>query len=470
MKYITRSLLIGGCSLVFAACVSVPRDAGTNDIQQAVAQRGGPAVEWRTQPTTADDERIAAMLQDELTADEAVAIATVNNPRLQVTLAELGIARADLIGASTITNPVFEFEIRFPGEPFRPYEFRLAQSLIELIQLPRRRALGRAAFDAAQMRVSSEVLRFAADVRSAYFDVIAATQHVALSRGIADAAQAGAEVAIRQHRAENITDLDLENEQALYEQAKLDLAEAEQQLLLAREALLRAMGLRNANTEWRVPASFPELPESELDQQNLERLAAAQRLDIAIARRDIDVAQRQIPLARLAALEETILDVHYEREPEGTKTVGPGIEIPIPIFNTGRAARTRAEAQYLRARHLLNALEAESASQLRAARTSLAEARARVEYYRDVIVPRRARIVELTKLEHNAMFVGVFQLLQAKQNEIQARRDAIEAQREYWTARTNLDRALQGIASKTSFTPATDQGTGRNAGAGREGH
>ena len=462
-------IILGASALALASCVSVPRGAGADDVQQAVKQRGGPAVEWRTQPAAADDERIAAMLQDELTPDEAVAIAMVNNPRLQVTLAELGIARADLIEASTITNPVFEFEIRFPGEPYRPYELRLAQSLIELIQLPRRRALGRAAFDAAQMRVSSEVLRFAGDVRSAYFDVIAATQHVALSRTIAGAAQTAADVAIRQHRAENITDLDLENEQALYEQSRLDLARSEQRLLLARESLVRAMGLRNANVEWRVPATFPELPESELDQQNLERLAAAQRLDIAIARREVEVAQRQVPLSRLAVLDETVLDVHYEREPGGEHTVGPGLEFPIPIFNTGRAARTRAEAQYLKARHLLNALEAESASQLRAARTTLAEARARAEYYRDVVVPRRTRIVELTKLEHNAMLIGIFQLLQARQNEMQARRESIDAQREYWTARTSLDLATQGVAD-TSFTSATNQDTGRNAGAARGGH
>lgn len=469
MKHFTITLLGAGL-LTLTACVSVPRDAGSSDIQLAVTQRGGPAVEWRSQPAAADDDRVAAMLADELTADEAVAIAMINSPRLQVTLAELGIARADFIEASTITNPVFEFEIRFPGEPYRPYELRLAQTLIELIQLPRRRALGRAAFDAAQMRVSSEVLRFAGDVRSAYFDAVAAAQHVALSQTIAASAQASADVAVRQHRAENITDLDLENEQALYEQAKLDLARTEQRLLLARESLVRALGLRNANVDWRLPATFPDLPESELDQENLERLAAAQRLDIAIARREVEVAQRQVPLARLGVLDETVLDVHYEREPDGERTAGPGIEFPIPIFNTGRAARSRAEAQYLRARHMLNALEAESSSQLRGVRSTLAEARARAEYYRDVVVPRRTRIVELTKLEHNAMLVGIFQLLQAKQNEMQARRDFIEAQREYWSARTDLDRTLQGVAENTSFMPANDQGQGKQADVTRGGH
>jgi cobalt-zinc-cadmium efflux system outer membrane protein len=462
--------LLGSCALLLASCASVPRDAGLSDVQQAIAQRGAPAVEWNAQPATADHARVAAMLQDELTADEAVAIAVINSPRLQVTLAELGIARADLIEASTISNPIFEVEIRYPAEPYRPFELRLAQSLIDLIQLPRRRALGRAAFDAAQMRVSSEVLRFGADVRSAYYELLAATQLVALNRTTTEAAQAAAEVAMKQHAAENITDLDLENEQALYEQAKLDLARAQQRVVLAREALLRAMGLRNVTAEWRVAESFPELPPSEMEQPQLEQLAATQRLDIAIARRELEIAQRRVPIARLAMLEETAVDFHYEREPGGEHTVGPGLEIPIPIFNTGRAARTRAEAEFLRARHALNALESESASQLRAARSTLAEARARALYYRDVIVPRRTRIVELTKLEHNAMLVGVFQLLQAKQNEMQARRDSIEAQREYWTARTDLDRALQGVVEDTSFTPATNQGQGKRADVSRGGH
>ena len=467
MRKRITSVALAAAAAICVSCASVPRDAGMSDVQQAVATRTGQTIDLSAQ---ASEERLQAMLADELTADEAVAIAVANNPRLQVTLAELGIARADLIEASTITNPVFEFEWRVPGEPYHPYELRLAQSLIELIQLPRRRAIGRAAFDAAQMRVSSDVLRFAADVRSAYFDLIAATQHVAQNRAIAEAAKTGAEVAVKQHHAENITDLDLENEQALYEQAKLDLARAERQLLLAREALMRAMGLGASTVEWRVPENFPELPPAERDQQQLEQLAARQRLDLAIARREVEIAERSVPISRLAALGEAAVDVHYEREPSGEHTIGPGIELPIPIFNTGRAARTRAEAEYLRARHTLAALEAESSSQIRAARATLDEARARVEYFRDVLLPRRRRIVELTKLEHNAMLAGIFQLLQARQNEAEAQSDYVEAQREYWSARTDLDRALQGIAGETSFAPATGRGAGRRGNGTRGDH
>jgi len=208
---------------------------------------------------------------------------------------------------------------------------------------------------------------------------------------------------------------------------------------------VRALGLRDASVAWKLPADFPELPAAEQDQQQLEQLAAARRLDLEIARREVEIAQRHVPLARLAALGEVEGDFHYEREPDGARTFGPGIVVPIPIFNNGRAARSRAEAQYLRAQHALNALLAESSSQLRSARATVAEARARVESYRDVILPRRQRIVELTKLEHNAMITGTFQLLQAAQSEAVARRELIDAERDYWTARNDLDRALNGV-------------------------
>lgn len=464
-----NALALAVATLLLASCVSVRNDSGIDAVERSLAQRGLGGVAWNATPSSANDPRVAAMLGGELRPEQAVAVALVNSPRLQVTLAELGIARAELIEASTIANPLLELELRYPGEPYHPYELRLAQTLVDLVQLPRRRTLGRAAFETAQLRVSAEVLRFAADVRSAWYDAVASEQQAALSRTTLAAAQAAAEVALKQHDAQNITDLDLENEQALYEQAKLDFARAGQRALLAREALVRAMGLRSGQG-FALPGAFPELPAGELEQQQLEELAAAQRLDLAIAQRELDIARRRIPVARLAALGEIIADVHYERETEGEHTVGPGVEFPIPIFNTGRAARTRAEAQYLRAQHLVNALQAESTSQLRAARATLAEARARVEYYRGVVVPRRARIVELTKLEHNAMLVGVFQLLQAKQNHAQAERELIEAQRDYWSARTNLDRAVQGIASASSFEPATDQGDGKRADITRGGH
>jgi cobalt-zinc-cadmium efflux system outer membrane protein len=447
--------LIGGMALLLAACASVPGDAGRTEIQSAVSDRTGSTVDW-TAPSTEEDPRIRALLQEELTADNAVAVAMASSSRLQATLAELGIARADLVQASVVRNPLFEAEIRFPRDPFRPFELRLAQTLVDLLQLPRRRALGRAAFDEAKLGITSEIVRFAADVRARHAELLGTSQRALLGRVHLDAAKAAAELAQRQHDAGNITDLDLEEAQAQYDQSRLDAAREETHLVVAREALLQAMGIRDGAIELRLPAAFPPLPPAEPDQEQLERLAAARRLDIGMARGEVEMARARVPLARLAVLGDITADVHFQRDANGAGTAGPGIEVPVPIFNTGTAARSRAEGEYLRARHTLNALLSESSSQLRAASAIVTEARARVESYRDVVIPRRQRIVALTILEHNGMLAGAFQLLRAKQGELEARRDSIDAQRDYWAARNDLERVLNGVAGHTSVGPADE--------------
>ena len=451
--------------LVLGACATVPRDAGVADVRQRTAYD----VQLR-EPANTDDPQLRQLLSGDLDADRAVAIAIRNSARFQVILAGLGIARADLMAASTVSNPVFGYETRWPANPYRPYEFTLAQSLIELVTLPRRRQAGQLEFEAAKMRVSAETLRFAADVRSAYYSHLAATQSVAMARLASDAARTSAEVAVRQHQAGNITDLDLENEQAVYEQAKLDLARTEEQNVLTREALVRIMGVRDASLTFTMPTDFPPLPAREMTQDEAGALMAARRLDVAIAQREVEVAERSLGISRATSIGDVVVDVHRSREPAGEVTTGPGIDVPIPIFNRGQASRARAEATLLRRRQMLADIMSRANSEFRSAFAHLTTARARVEYYRDVVLPRRSRIVELTKLEHNSMLVGVYQLLQARQSEANARRDYIDALRDYWSARTNLDAVLNGTSASELETAAGSDERHTGDGDRRGGH
>lgn len=423
--------------IVLTGCVSVPRDGGLAEVQQTLRDRGGIAV---------DGADVHQLLAGELTADEAVAVALTTNPRLKVVLSDLGVARADLLDAMTISNPILEFEWRAPARPFHPYEITIAQSILDLIQLPRRRAAGRAAFEAAKSRVAAEVLSLAAGVRDDYFALLAASQKVAASRTAAEAGKTAADLAVRQHSAGNLTDLELEHHQAAYEIAKVTLSRDEEELLTRREALIRAMGLRDASVEWTTAADFPPLPEREPEPGTTD--LGARRLDLIVAMRELDALRQSLGLSRLQGIGEVVLDVHREREPEGEMTTGPGIVVPIPIFNRGTARRARAQAELTRAEQHLAALALDASSEVRIARERLLAARARVEYYRDVIVPRRVRIVELTKLEQNAMLTSIYDVLRARQDETEARREFADVQREYWGARNEFERALNGVGGR----------------------
>lgn len=431
---------------LLTGCVSVPRDAGFGDVQRTVEEQTRQRVAWNRDAIEApSDERVRELLTQALDADRAVQVALANNRDIQATLEELGIARAEYLDVFLPRNPVFDANLRFPG---RPYEIGLTQTLIDLLQLGSRRALGQAQLRAAQMRITAAVINFAAEVRADFYELQAAQQVLARQRVILEAQEAWALLAKRQHDAGNISDLDLENEQALYEQVKLDMARAEIEALGAREQLTADMGLLSDQTPWTVPAEFGPMPEAEMPRAEIETIALTRRFDIAVARQEVETARRARPIARFAVYDELAVGVVQEKEPggEGT-TTGPAVAIPIPIFNRGAAARARALGVLRAAQQRLAATEVAARSEARTARERLLEARARAEYVRDVILPRRRRILYLTQLEYNAMIRGVFQLIQARQNLTSAEMQLIEAQRDYWIARTELETALSGVAS-----------------------
>jgi cobalt-zinc-cadmium efflux system outer membrane protein len=76
-------------------------------------------------------------------------------------------------------------------------------------------------------------------------------------------------------------------------------------------------------------------------------------------------------------------------------------------------------------------------------------ARNRAEHYRKVVLPLRERIVQDTQEQYNAMQVGAFQLLIAKQQEIDAGNRYIETVRDYWLARTELEVILSGTLPRS---------------------
>ena len=86
----------------------------------------------------------------------------------------------------------------------------------------------------------------------------------------------------------------------------------------------------------------------------------------------------------------------------------------------------------------------------RVIRQRLITARRIAEHYQNVTLPLRSLITEESQLHYNAMQIGIFQLLLAKRQEIQAGRNYIQALQAYWVARTDLDLLLQGRLSNLS--------------------
>jgi len=440
-----RKLIFLPAVLAIAGCAHVDPQPAFAALANTVHLRTGKRVQWN-RGTAQDAEAqaaISALLRQPLSADSAVQIALLNNHNLQATYEELGIAQADLVEAGLLRNPIFTFERRFPGQAM---EVDVLKEFIDIVLLPLRKRIAEAQFQAAKLRVGHEVLNLAAEVRAAFYGYQGDQQLVDLRKTVADATERSAETALRLQQAGNLKNLDLANEQASHAEAKIELAKAQSKGTQNREKLNKLIGAYGAQTNWTVAARLPQLPSYEISTVPLESRAIEQRLDLAAARQDVVAIARGAGLTRLDAIfsERNEIGAHYERETTGEYSIGPSVNLPIPIFNQGQTAVARGGAKLRQSQQRYLALATDIRSDVRSARDRMLLARQQVEYFKSTALPARTRVTEESQLEYNAMQLGPFQLLQAKQEEVKTGAESVEALRDYWVARSELEKAVGG--------------------------
>ena len=442
MKLRKPFLLWGTVALT--GCAHVDPNPAFRELANTVHLRTGKRVQWNR--GSAEDAQaqaaVASLLRRPLTADSAVQVALLNNHNLQATYEELGIAQAELVEAGLLKNPVFYFERRLPGQAA---EIDLVQEFVDILLLPLRKRIAAAQFEAAKLRVGHEILTAAAEVRAAFYEHQGDQQLVDLRKTVADATERSAETALKMHEAGNLRDLDLASEQATHAQTKIELAKAQASAVASRERLNKLMGAFGAQTNWTVASRLSELPGNEVSTAQLESRAIQQRLDLAAARQQFVAEARTRGIARAEAiLQGAQIGSHYEHEIEPRHSTGPSVSVPIPIFNQGQPASARASAKMRQAEQRYLALAADIRSDVRAARDKMLLSRRQVEYFKSTALPTRTRVTEESQLEYNAMQIGPFQLLQAKQEEVKTGAESVEALRDYWVARAELEKAVGG--------------------------
>ncbi len=442
-------MAVGLCGLLASGCALNSKPA-FREVEEAVGGASGKKVSWiRSGEEKAEaTQAVRTFLSRRLNADTAAQVALLNNRRLQSRFQELGISHADYVEASLPKNPSLSASFRFPDRPpsAANIEYSVAQDIIGLLLIPLRKSVAQRELLITQLRIAGDVLGLVADTKSAFYRLQAQQQMIGRLQLIVESNAAGADLAKRQHDAGNISDLELANQQAIANQARVDVGKLVSQMRVSREELNRLMGLWGADTNWQVADELPPLPGSEPSFANLESKAIAQRVDIAAARQRVNRIGMALALKQRTRYTPIDLDlgVNTEKETDGARLTGPTLEVQLPIFNFGQASIARLEAQLAQARNDLEAAAVEARSEVRQARDLIIANRDLTEYYRKILLPQRQLILHQTQLQYNAMQDGPVQLLNARERELQTERAYIEAWRDYWIARAELERALHG--------------------------
>lgn len=443
-----RRTAVGAVFLTLAGCASVPADPALLNLQSTIGNRVPSAadVSRGELEEAAAAVRIAALLGAPLDLETAVRIGLLNSPRLRATYADLNIAHADVVEAGLISNPTLDVRVRptFNPATLANLEFGIVQGFIDLLMRPARQRMATAAFAEARLRLSGEVVAFAADVRDAYFVYQAALNAQQILVDIAESTRASADLAGRFHDAGNISELRWKEETTAAEDADLALIGHDETIAEARENLAVLLGLGESG-DWSIPQILPAPPMQDEAVTDLEKIALDRRLDVAGARQGLQAA--------LVTLETKVdwrlwkdlgIGVGAERDADGQWSVGPEFQVALPIFNQGKPDVARAAFAVQKAQSAVRAAEVQARTDVRRAHARLTTARKRLDRYAAVVLPLKRDIVALKQKEYNYMLIGAFEVLLAKKEETTAYLDYIEAVHGYWHARAQLDRALGG--------------------------
>jgi len=420
-----------------SGCVS-PR-AGLDRVHAAL----GPSLARDLEvPEGSADARVRELLARPIGAEDAVRVALLSNPEVQASLARIGVARGQLLSASLLPNPVADAAIYLGDEV--EMEGALLFDLTGMLRTPLGRHAAEADLAAEAASAALSILELAYATRVAFVRYQADRRAREVLETVVEASRASWEAAQILRDAGNISALEVSQEEALYQEARLALTAAELRMLESREALNVWMGRYGEGTEWEAEPELAAPPAEELSLERLEARAVEASVALAMLRDRMSAAGQQVVLARTASALPSIRAGVALRREDQEWSAGPALALTLPIFGQGQGALMAQEARF-------GVLEQEYAARairlralVRRARNRMVIARERERFLRETLLPLRQRVVSETVAQQNAMNASVFQILAARRAELASALDHVEASREYWTARAALDQLLAG--------------------------
>ena len=439
------------CVMTLPASFAREREADKafQGVQRSVRERTGKPVRWEANQAAREQalQEVHRVLHKPLTIDTAVQIALLNNRSLQATFEEIGLSAAELLEAATIPNPRFDLAVRFPDKPPSGtyIDYSAAIDFLSILMIPLKKQVAKDQLEAAALRVADDILELTSQVKSAFYSMQASQQLLKRFKVIADANAASLDLAQRQYEAGNISDLALAQQQASYSRSRLDLATTEAEIRRDREKLNRLLGLWGKDTDWQMAGELPEVPTSEIPMKALERLAISQRLDLQADYLRLTSRAKNLRLTKAFRLVGALdFGIESERETDAQTRTGPTFAIELPIFNQGQARVAGGEAALRQAQDRFEALAIDVRSEIRELRDELASKREIARFYQDELLPGQRRILSESLINYNAMTIGNFELFTTKAEEARTEREYIEAVRDYWITRAELERAVGG--------------------------
>ena len=409
---------IVGLCFTLGACAS-PMDRTWDQptyrvIQDRYAETDRASTESQAQ-TVGPDTGIETL--DELSIDDAIRVAILNNPRLRSAGYQVDVAGGRVTQAGLYPNPSFVLDaeaLGSDGGEGGETSYRLEQEIVLGGKLGRARDVADADRLAAQAVFVGEEFAVASRVTRAYFGVVAARERLARRQDLIDLADQLLQAATAQVDAGAATTPDRLRAEVVREQAQIEFEAARLDIETTRRILASAMGLGQAVT---LPLAtdvdlLPQFP----TQEELAVAVLEANSRMAVARIAVERARRAHLLAKAEAVPNMFASVgpRYS-DPDNDTTLDLGVGIEIPLFDRNQGGIRAAVSERLSSAAELRGVQLELLTQVSQAWSAYEAARIATTRYREQLLPKANLTLDLTRQAYERGKGDFLRLLDAQQ-------------------------------------------------------
>jgi cobalt-zinc-cadmium efflux system outer membrane protein len=361
--------------------------------------------------------------------------------------------------------------------------------LQDLWLIPARRKVAKAALQQAVLRVADRAIEIAAEVRRVYARLQYAQRALGLLAENLELVDQSTRIISTRQAAGRATQVQVNLSQIRRMKLRSDFITMQAEFDALQRELLMLMGLAAAPTRWSVePLSELNDEISEpIEETLLVATALEQRLDVLAANWETQAAERNVELARREGLPDLAMGFTLERAPAprsnnqgfagvagnaaaqglydraqgmssiaplGTPfmpkqrevkwTLGPMLELEVPIFDHGQGKVARAMAEFRRTFALYEARVQEVTRTVREKWLMLNQAHEQVRFYRSDVAPAVERNLDIARRSFIAGQEELTVYLEVQEDLLMTRLRILEFYRDYLVNRAELERSVGG--------------------------
>jgi cobalt-zinc-cadmium efflux system outer membrane protein len=300
--------------LIAISCGTVHPDKDYARTGELIQQRTGSNSVYDPAAEPEIQQKVAGLLTDGLSVDEAIRVALLNNRAFQSLFQEIGVSRADVVQSALLTNPSLSLSARFPqGGGRSNLSFGFAQEIADLWQIPVRKRIAKDQLEQTIFHVVNAAIDLTARTRRAYYEVRAQEEAERVIRENLALLQRAQQLAQSRFDAGEATilDVNLVTSSALEGQMRLEASRRDREV--ARAGFERLLGVSLDQTGVKLTDALPEATELDEDESSLVKRALETRLDVRMAALDLDAAEAEVKHQRRSVLSSVVVGLEGER-------------------------------------------------------------------------------------------------------------------------------------------------------------